>query len=145
MTLLKDEPYPRELDTMISVRSYYQAASVRLHDSICMRIHSKLFTALRDTLQEELTSGLEIYGEECTSRFEETTEQPTDSYSTHDKCVQLLAEDAQREQRRRGLEDRKAKLLEGERLLNELKEKYDGEEGGPATTPDVDMLDDECV
>lgn len=67
MKLLQEEPYRREVDTMISVRSYYQAASVRLHDSICMRVNSKLFKALRDSLQEELTSGLDIYGEECKS------------------------------------------------------------------------------
>lgn len=62
----------------------------------------------------------------------------------HDKCVQLLAEDARREQLRRQLEERRSKLLQGENLLNNLKNKYGGE-GGNEDNADVEMLDEEMV
>ncbi|KAF2201925.1 P-loop containing nucleoside triphosphate hydrolase protein [Delitschia confertaspora ATCC 74209] len=114
--LLNAEPYEREIDVMATICAYYDMASGRLHDAICMRVESKIFKTLRVSLQEELSSGLEIYGE-----------------NAHDKCIELLAEDVGRERVRQFLEERKSKLLEGEKLLNELNEKYKGEDSSSTT------------
>jgi hypothetical protein len=60
---LTHEPYAKEVDFVAKVASYYNIASHRLHDNICMRIESKFFKFLRSKLYEELASGLEIWGE----------------------------------------------------------------------------------
>ncbi|KAF2649094.1 interferon-induced GTP-binding protein Mx [Lophiostoma macrostomum CBS 122681] len=104
---LAHEPYTNEVDIVAKLASYYKIASHRLHDNICMRIESKFFKFLKSELYDELCSGLEIYGEKG-----------------HENCVRLLSENSARGERRRELLRQKAKLLEGQDMLQELESKY---------------------
>ena len=61
--VLRKEPYEFEVNVVVRVTSYYTIASRRFHDSICMRIESKLFQSLRTKLQEDLIDNLAIYRE----------------------------------------------------------------------------------
>lgn len=63
MSLIKEEPYANEIDLIADITSYYNLASRRLHDKICMRIESKFFKQLRTQLRKELEDGLNIYHE----------------------------------------------------------------------------------
>jgi hypothetical protein len=44
--------------------------------------------------------------------------------TVYERCVHLLAEDTEREARRRNLEDQKSRLLAGRKRLDALAEKY---------------------
>ncbi|KAF2192948.1 P-loop containing nucleoside triphosphate hydrolase protein, partial [Zopfia rhizophila CBS 207.26] len=108
-SLLSRDPYDREVDVIAQVRAYYELASIRFQESICMRIESQLFNTLGTDLFDELKGGLQITDEK--GEF-------------HERCVQLLAEDPEREVRRVKLEGRKAALLAGQKCLLDLDQKY---------------------
>jgi hypothetical protein len=62
MKRVREEPYPNSVfDVMADVAAYYDIASSRFHNAICMRVESKFFTQLREELQAELVSTLAIF------------------------------------------------------------------------------------
>ncbi|KAF2472329.1 P-loop containing nucleoside triphosphate hydrolase protein [Lindgomyces ingoldianus] len=105
--LLAQDPYSQEVEVLAQVRAYYELASIRFHESICMRVEAQLFRRLSKDLFEHLKNDLDITGEDV-----------------HERCVQLLADDPKREARRQELEQNKATLLAGRQCLNLLYEKY---------------------
>jgi hypothetical protein len=66
-SLINQEPYAVELGVVAKITSYYQLASRRFHDSICMRIESKFFDWLKNHLLDGLSQGLDIKGPHCKS------------------------------------------------------------------------------
>lgn len=64
MSVIAHDPYADLIDLIAEVTSYYNLASRRLHDSICMRVESKFFKQLRTQLREEIETGLGIYDDE---------------------------------------------------------------------------------
>ncbi|KAF2275396.1 P-loop containing nucleoside triphosphate hydrolase protein [Westerdykella ornata] len=104
--IIVQEPYELELGVASKIISYYNIASRRFHDSICMRVESKLFKALRTTLFGELVEAL------------------TAGPQGHENCIRLLADDPDRELRRRELIRIKDSLLRGLQELDKLQGKY---------------------
>ncbi|KAF2117059.1 P-loop containing nucleoside triphosphate hydrolase protein [Lophiotrema nucula] len=132
------EPYRHEIKFIADVTSYYNVASRRFHDAICMRVKHKVFKALRTELHGELESRLDIHGEHG-----------------HTNCVKLLAEPAHRLADRQKLLSQRQALLEGQKILDELEAKYgdvngigsgmyDSSFGGPATPPTDEEMDIEA-
>ncbi|KAF2728408.1 P-loop containing nucleoside triphosphate hydrolase protein [Polyplosphaeria fusca] len=107
---LTNDPYAQEVEVIAKIHSYYDCASIRFHEAICMRIESKLFRRLSENLLPELKEALEL----------------TDD-KVYQRCVQLLAEDSGRETRRRDLVQQREVLLAGQKLLDNLDEKYKDE------------------
>lgn len=60
---LAKDPYSQEIEVIAQIRSYYELASIRFHDSICMRVESKLFRQLSENLLTELKEGLRLTDE----------------------------------------------------------------------------------
>ncbi|PSN75174.1 hypothetical protein BS50DRAFT_34096 [Corynespora cassiicola Philippines] len=108
--VLLGEPYSVELDLVAKISAYYGIASRRFHDSVCMRVESKLFKFLRMQLKDELQSRLKIF-----------------EVNGRDICIELLAESPDRFHQRRKLEDEKQRLLDGQKTLNELQQKFVGQ------------------
>ncbi|KAH7119777.1 interferon-induced GTP-binding protein Mx [Dendryphion nanum] len=129
--ITSQEPYPLALGTAATVTAYYMIASQRFQDAVCMRIESKLFKRLKDNLREELESTLKIF----------------DVPDGLENAVLLLAQPAYREAERRELIEYKNALLQGQRHLDDLKDKYGyafevGNEGNNANGEDIRMEDE---
>jgi GTPase SAR1 family protein len=108
-SLLGKEPYERELDAIANIRAYYELAAIRFNEVICMRIESQLFRPIGELLRGQLQARLQLLG---------------DGNTVQNRCVELLAEDSEREERRRELEDQKARLIAGQDRLIALKERF---------------------
>jgi hypothetical protein len=67
--LLAKDPYEQEVGVVAQVRAYYELAAIRFHDSICMRVESKLFRALGESLLTELKEGLQLTDENSESPY----------------------------------------------------------------------------
>jgi len=141
---LKQEPYEVEIDVVAQVTTYYALAVRRFHDSICMRIQSKLFTRLRTKLRAEMEDTLGLLDEDAPR-----------------KAMELLAEPSHHASRRRELMARKSALLEGQHHLDTLQARHgnsisasQGSNGygapsfnssasfGPTSTPLTDEMQD---
>jgi hypothetical protein len=128
MELLNEEPYAAELDVAANITTYYLIAARRVHDSICMRIESKFFKQLRMQLRDEMENGLGIHDEtEGTQESNTTTDHITDITLGHRNAVKLLTEDPQREEQRQALLAQKSALMQGQQVLDELKNKKYGD------------------
>ncbi|OAG00210.1 uncharacterized protein CC84DRAFT_363479 [Paraphaeosphaeria sporulosa] len=141
---LKEEPYEVEVDVVAQITSYYVLAVRRFHDSVCMRVESKLFTRLRSRLRDEMEETLGIHDENGTR-----------------KAMELLAEPSQHAARRKELLAMRDALVQGRRELDALYEKHgnkiaasQGSHGyaaplfnssasfGPTSTPLTDEMQD---
>lgn len=122
-TKLAEDPYAQEVLVIAQVRSYYELASIRFREAICMRIESRLFKTLSDDLLKELKDGLDIVDENGMF-LPLLAKDNTNKTAAHKRCVQLLADDPQREARRQELERKKADLLAGQKCLDNLFNKY---------------------
>ncbi|KAF2176012.1 hypothetical protein K469DRAFT_761521 [Zopfia rhizophila CBS 207.26] len=124
-SLLLRDPYDREVGFITQISAYYELASIRFQESICMRIESQLFKALKEELFDELEGGLQITDEKV-----------------HERCVQLLAEDSERKVHRVKLEEQKAALLAGRKCLLDLDRKcHDRSESHTANGTSVNCFD----
>lgn len=104
---LKEEPYEVEIDIVAQITSYYVLAVRRFHDSICMRVESKLFTRLRSRLRDEMEETLAIHEQDGVQQ-----------------AMRLLAEPSQHAAKRKELLAVKSALLQGRRELDALYERH---------------------
>lgn len=127
MTVVAQEPYKNEIDLVADIVSYYNIATRRLHDSICMRIESKFFKQLRTQLRDELESGLGIYDDKQGKFRLIQWYYRLSNLTTGPQIAQrLLAESPDREKRRQELICQRDALLKGYDCLYELRQKYQG-------------------
>lgn len=133
VALLHEEPYNREIDAVAEVSTYYMIAARRLHDALCTRVQSKFFKQLRTQLRDEMEGGLEIldehHGKLSSHVFYKDTSQLI-SRIGRQKAIALLAEDSERERRRQVLVAQRQSLLQGQKILQDLKEKKYGDDDG---------------
>ncbi|EFQ98411.1 interferon-induced GTP-binding protein Mx1 [Nannizzia gypsea CBS 118893] len=90
---LGPDEFAKELDIMSASRAYYNIASSRFVDTTCQGIHIKLFMRCRDELRGEIEQKLGILDENASER-----------------CIELMAEDRERQVRRMHLQKEKDKL-----------------------------------
>ncbi|OCL10716.1 interferon-induced GTP-binding protein Mx [Glonium stellatum] len=105
--IINTDPYHREVEVMAKIRGYYNIASLRFFDVVCLSMQLKLFKLLRTQLLGELMTGLGM----CDG-------------NSRDNCIRLLAEDSQRERRRIALKNKRQALIEGQACLDALGRKY---------------------
>ncbi|KAL1801201.1 hypothetical protein ACET3X_001543 [Alternaria dauci] len=111
MEVLNHEPYVVELSVVAQVTTYYMLAARRFHDAICMRIESKFFKQLRTQLRDELENGLGL----------------NNGSESYNNAVRLLAESPQRYNQRKELVGQRDSLLQGQKILRDLQQKYAGD------------------
>ncbi|KAL1610635.1 hypothetical protein SLS60_002305 [Paraconiothyrium brasiliense] len=104
---LQQEPYETEIDVIAQITSYYVLAFHRFHDSICMRVQSKLFTRLQTKLRDDMDETLGIHDEDGTR-----------------KAMELLEEPSRHAARRKELYAQKSALLQGQQHLEALQAKH---------------------
>ncbi|EEA28416.1 hypothetical protein TMatcc_003252 [Talaromyces marneffei ATCC 18224] len=115
------DPFMNELKLMAAVHAHYKVASCRFVDNICMIINMKLFSECKENLFKQIENGLGIWESDASYR-----------------CLQLMADDPERLQRREFLLKEQEKL---ELSLNWLESaaKYIA----PNDDEDVDMTHDQ--
>ncbi|KAF2802226.1 P-loop containing nucleoside triphosphate hydrolase protein [Mytilinidion resinicola] len=118
--IIRDDPYRREVEVMSKVRGYYKISSVRFYSNICLNLQAKLFKFLRESLHEELTTGLGVFADDGKS-----------------PRLVLLEEDPERAERRRTLLNKRQALVEGRKCLAELLDKYKGAASGDTDAMDI--------
>ncbi|KAF3400389.1 Interferon-induced GTP-binding protein Mx1 [Talaromyces pinophilus] len=77
------DPFMNELKLMAAAHAHYKVASSRFIDNICMIIHSKLFSECKENLFKAIEKGIGIWEVDASSR-----------------CLELMADDPERLQRR---------------------------------------------
>ncbi|KFY47216.1 hypothetical protein V495_02053 [Pseudogymnoascus sp. VKM F-4514 (FW-929)] len=92
---LGEDPFRTEIDVAGLVRAYYLTAADRVCDQICLHIHSSLFKQAHQRIFRYLERELGL-----------------DKGDTEQRCRELMEEDTQSAQRRRSLQQEKAKLQE---------------------------------
>ncbi|KAF2837443.1 hypothetical protein M501DRAFT_937282 [Patellaria atrata CBS 101060] len=97
------DPFHREITAMSRVRGYYNVVCQSFVNTIVKCVQAELFEGLKKHLSDEITTKLELHGSDLQNR-----------------CVQLLAEDPERERRRIHLKKEKAQLLEAQKVLKNL-------------------------
>ncbi|CAN9127666.1 unnamed protein product [Alternaria alternata] len=118
MEVLNHEPYVVELSVVAQVTTYYMLAARRFHDAVCMRIESKFFKQLRTQLRDELENGLGL----------------NDGSEGYNNAVRLLAESPQRYNQRKELVGQRDSLLQGQKILRDLQQKYAGDNTSSTTS-----------
>ncbi|CAN9098449.1 unnamed protein product [Alternaria alternata] len=116
--VLNHEPYVVELSVVAQVTTYYMLAARRFHDAVCMRIESKFFKQLRTQLRDELENGLGL----------------NDGSEGYNNAVRLLAESPQRYNQRKELVGQRDSLLQGQKILRDLQQKYAGDNTSSTTS-----------
>ncbi|KAF2092003.1 hypothetical protein K490DRAFT_53161 [Saccharata proteae CBS 121410] len=114
---LGPDPYAREIEAMSRIRGYYSVASMRFVDNLCQAAQGDVLEKLKTGLHDELLTVLGLA-----------------ENNAHANCVQLLAEDWQRELRRVELRDKRSKLCEAMTCLHELDAKYKTATASSAST-----------
>ena len=66
---LENDPYTQEVHVVAQVRAYYELASMRFYDAICLPIEAELFEELSENLFDHLYDGLRITDGNGTKRF----------------------------------------------------------------------------
>ncbi|KAJ5669638.1 hypothetical protein N7462_010708 [Penicillium macrosclerotiorum] len=94
---LGPEPYDLEMSMMANSRGYYEIASSRFVDVICQKAYDKLFLKCRDDLITAIDVGLDA--------------------NTTERCMELMAEDPERQARRNLLTKERAKLTKAQEWL----------------------------
>ncbi|KAJ5292914.1 uncharacterized protein N7443_008867 [Penicillium atrosanguineum] len=94
---LGPDQFSQELEMMASSRGYYQIASSRFLDVICQLAHLKLFAKCRDELIEVINTGLNA--------------------NSFERCMELMAEDPERQARRNVLTKERVKLTQAQEWL----------------------------
>jgi hypothetical protein len=110
---LGEDPFRTEIDVAGLVRAYYLTAADRVCDQICLHIHSSLFKQAHQRIFRYLERELGL--DKGDSKFIYPLNfivRHTDRISAEQRCRELMEEDAQSAQRRRSLQQEKAKLQE---------------------------------
>ncbi|OBT74754.1 hypothetical protein VF21_06631 [Pseudogymnoascus sp. 05NY08] len=92
---LGEDPFKIEIEVAAFVRGYYLTAADRVCDQICLTIHSDLFKQVHANIFRYLEGKLGL-----------------DVGNTEERCRELMEEDPHSAQRRRNLQQEKAKLQE---------------------------------
>ncbi|KAJ5105650.1 interferon-induced GTP-binding protein Mx [Penicillium alfredii] len=100
---LGPDQYLQELEMMASSRGYYEIASSRFLDVICQSVHTNLFSKCRDDLIRAIDDELQIFGPNAL-----------------DRCLELMAEDPDRQRRRAELLREREKLTKAQEWLDPL-------------------------
>ncbi|KAF2760379.1 hypothetical protein EJ05DRAFT_282772 [Pseudovirgaria hyperparasitica] len=120
---LGEDPDEVEVQLMAKVRGYYNIASSRFCDNVCMSVQGELFKALRTGLKEELLEGLNA--------------------TDQNACIRLLAEDPEREARRQDLKQQRESLTKATQVLDSLTLKYRDDNQSDATMEADEVDEDE--
>ncbi|KAJ5216073.1 uncharacterized protein N7498_002480 [Penicillium cinerascens] len=94
---LGPDQFSQELEMMASCRGYYQIASSRYLDVICQLAHIKMFAKCRNELIQVVNTELNA--------------------SSFERCMELMAEDPERQARRNALTKEKVKLTQAQGWL----------------------------
>ncbi|PYH92699.1 hypothetical protein BO71DRAFT_431664 [Aspergillus ellipticus CBS 707.79] len=107
---LGPDKFTQELKMMATTRGYYDVASSRFIDSICQGVHTKLFAKCREELISVIEKELRIFDDNALER-----------------CLELMAEDPERQRRRLHLLREKEKITKAQEWLNLAKKEDDQE------------------
>jgi hypothetical protein len=97
---LGDDPFKDEIHVMAKVRGYHNVALLRFLDHIVQGIQVEALHELESNLMQQLKAGLEV-----------------ETRDAHERCKELLAEDREREDRRKQLQKERVNFLEAQRKL----------------------------
>ncbi|OJJ45477.1 hypothetical protein ASPZODRAFT_99591 [Penicilliopsis zonata CBS 506.65] len=107
---LGPDMFAQEVKMMATTRGYYEIASSRFVDSICQSVHTKLFSKCREELITVIEKELGIFENNAMER-----------------CLELMAEDPERQRRRQNLLKEKEKITKAQEWLATAK-KHDDDE-----------------
>ncbi|KAL2002809.1 hypothetical protein VTN02DRAFT_5852 [Thermoascus thermophilus] len=107
---LGPDKFVQELRMMAIVKGYYEVASSRFVDSICQSVHTKLFTKCRDELVQIIEQELGVFKDDALER-----------------CMELMAEDPERQRRRQYLVKERQKLTKAQEWLQSSAKKEDSD------------------
>ncbi|RMJ22113.1 Dynamin family [Aspergillus sp. HF37] len=105
--------FAQEVKMMAIARGYYGIASSRFVDGLCQSLHTKLFSKCRDGLLEAIEQELRIFDSNAMER-----------------CLELMAEDPERQRRRQHLMKEKQKVTKAQEWLSSAKRDETGDEAG---------------
>jgi hypothetical protein len=97
---LGDDPFKDEIHVMAKVRGYHNVALLRFLDHVVQGVQVEALHELETNLIQQLKAGLEV-----------------ETRDAHERCKELLAEDREREIRRKELQKERINLLEAQRKL----------------------------
>jgi hypothetical protein len=97
---LGDDPFKDEIHVMAKVRGYHNVALLRFLDHVVQGIQVEVLHELETNLIQQLKVGLEV-----------------ETRDAHERCKELLAEDREREIRRKQLQKERTNFLEAQRKL----------------------------
>jgi hypothetical protein len=97
---LGDDPFKDEIHVMAKVRGYHNVALLRFLDHLVQGIQVEVLHELETNLIRQLKVGLEV-----------------ETRDAHERCKELLAEDRDREIRRKQLQKERINFLEAQRKL----------------------------
>ncbi|KAF1981574.1 P-loop containing nucleoside triphosphate hydrolase protein [Aulographum hederae CBS 113979] len=91
---LGPDPYTRELETLAKIRAYYNIAGSRFVDTVCMSFKGEFMASFRTEFKDNLHKAFDL-----------------DEDGAQNRCILLLAEDADRAQRRIFTQREKERLV----------------------------------
>lgn len=97
---LGDDPFKDEIQVMAKVRGYHNVALLRFLDHVVQGIQVEVLHELETNLIQRLKADLEV-----------------ETRDAHERCKELLAEDREREIRRKQLQKDRVNFLEAQRKL----------------------------
>lgn len=106
---LGPDPYDEEVKIMAKVRGYHRVALLRFVDQIIRRIHVLVLHELEYDLPQELKTGLGV-----------------ENHDAQERCKELLAEDREREIRRKELQVERSNFVEAQRKLAAIGQRDQG-------------------
>ncbi|CEO60687.1 hypothetical protein PMG11_05274 [Penicillium brasilianum] len=98
---LGPDGYSQEIEMMASSRAYYEIASSRFLDVICQSAYAKVFSKCRDELIDVINDQLNA--------------------NSVDRCMELMAEDPERQRRRITLLGERAKLSKAQEWMDSIR------------------------
>ncbi|KAH0382871.1 P-loop containing nucleoside triphosphate hydrolase protein, partial [Aureobasidium melanogenum] len=97
---LSDDPFAEEIKVMAKVRGYHNVALSRFLDVVVQGVQAEVLHELETNLLSQLKVGLEV-----------------ETRDAQDRCKELLAEDREREIRRKELQQERSNFIEAQRKL----------------------------
>ncbi|KAJ5168688.1 uncharacterized protein N7482_004282 [Penicillium canariense] len=111
---LSPDAYSQEVEMMASSRGYYEIASSRFLDLMCQSAHAKLFCKCRDELIHVINIKLDA--------------------NSAERCMELMAEDPERQLRRSTLTRDRAKLRKAQEWIDSIYHQEEVEEATMAVS-----------
>ncbi|CAD0087716.1 unnamed protein product, partial [Aureobasidium vineae] len=97
---LGDDPFAEEIKVMAKVRGYHNVALLRFLDHVVQGVQAEVLHELETNLMPHLKAGLEV-----------------ETRDAQERCKELLAEDREREIRRKELQKERTNFIEAQRKL----------------------------